>query len=128
MGAAISHRTCSSTRSIPRSSARPVWCLREWTASMIGGLEISLGALRHNAALLRDLAGARRTSFVLKGNAYGHGLAAVAQAVAPYASRLCVYRLEEAIALREAGIALPILVLGPVPPEALEDALAANVE
>jgi alanine racemase len=95
---------------------------------MIGGLEISLGALRHNAALLRDLAGARRTSFVLKGNAYGHGLAAVAQAVAPYASRLCVYRLEEAIALREAGIALPILVLGPVPPEALEDALAANVE
>jgi alanine racemase len=95
---------------------------------VIGGLEVSLGALRHNAALLRGLVGARRTAFVLKGNAYGHGLAAVAQAVAPYASRLCVYRLEEAIALREAGIALPILILGPVPPEGLEEALAAKAE
>ncbi len=41
---------------------------------------------------------------------------------------LCVYRLEEAIALREAGIAMPVLVLGPVPPEGLEDALAAKAE
>lgn len=95
---------------------------------VIGGLEISLGALRHNAAVLRDLAGARRTAFVLKGNAYGHGLSRVAQAVAPFACRLCVYRLEEALALREAGIALPVLVLGPVPPDGLEDALAAKVE
>ena len=95
---------------------------------MIGGLEISLEALRHNAALLRDLVGARRTAFVLKGNAYGHGLAAVAAAVSPFASRLCVYRLEEALALREAGIAMPVLILGPVPPEGLEDALAAKAE
>ena len=39
-----------------------------------------------------------------------------------------MYRLEEALALREAGIAMPILILGPVPPEGLEDALAAKAE
>ncbi len=37
-------------------------------------------------------------------------------------------RIEEAIALREGGITAPVLVLGPIPPSALDDALAANVE
>jgi alanine racemase len=95
---------------------------------VIGGLTISLGALRHNAALLRDLVGARRASFVVKGNAYGHGLVPVARAIEPYAARLCVYAIEEALALRAGGIAARILVMGPVPPEALDDALAADVE
>jgi alanine racemase len=101
---------------------------RQKSASVIGGLEISLGALRHNAGLLRDLVGARRTAFVVKGNAYGHGLLATSRAVEPFAARLCVYTLEEALALRSGGIAGPVLVLGPVPPEAVEEALAANVE
>ncbi|HEY6327412.1 MAG TPA: alanine racemase [Candidatus Cybelea sp.] len=95
---------------------------------MIGGLEISLSALRHNAGLLRDLAGARRAAFVVKGNAYGHGLLPTAQVVEPFAARLCVYTLEEALALRGGGIAGPLLVLGPVPPEAIEEALVGNVE
>jgi alanine racemase len=98
------------------------------SATVIGGLEISLSALRHNAGLLRDLVGARRAAFVVKGNAYGHGLLPVARAVAPFAARLCVYTLEEAVALRSAGIAGPLLVLGPVPPGALEEALAADLE
>ncbi len=42
--------------------------------------------------------------------------------------RLCVYAIEEAIALREGGITAPVLVLGPIPPPALNDALGANVE
>ncbi|HET6274810.1 MAG TPA: alanine racemase [Candidatus Cybelea sp.] len=95
---------------------------------MIGRLEISLSALRHNAALLRDLVGSQRASFVVKGNAYGHGLVPVARAVEPFATRLCVYTIDEALALRAGGIAIPVLVLGPIPPEALDDALAANAE
>jgi alanine racemase len=91
-------------------------------------LQISLRALRHNAALLRDLVGIRRSAFVLKGNAYGHGLVPAARAVEPFATRLCVYTVEEALALREAGIGAPLLVLGPVPPAALDDALAADIE
>ena len=95
---------------------------------MIGSLRISLAALRHNAGVLRDLVGARRTAFVLKGNAYGHGLTATARAVEPFAARLCTYSLDEALALREAGTTAPILVLGPVAADGLDDALAAGVE
>jgi alanine racemase len=95
---------------------------------MTGTLRISLPALRHNAGLLRDLVGARRTAFVVKGNAYGHGLLATARAVEPFAVRLCVYGLDEALALRAGGISGPVLVLGPVPADALDDALAAGVE
>lgn len=95
---------------------------------MIGSIEVSLPALRHNAALLRDLVGSHRTAFVVKGNAYGHGLVPVARAVERFATRLCVYTIDEALALRAGGVAIPILVLGPIPPEALDDALAANAE
>ena len=95
---------------------------------MTRSLQISLRALRHNAALLRDLVGNRRAAFVLKGNAYGHGLVPAARAVEPFATRLCVYTLEEALALRDAGIGAPLLVLGPVPSAALDEALAADIE
>lgn len=95
---------------------------------MIGSLEISLSAVRHNAGVLRDLVGTRGAAFVVKGNAYGHGLVPTARAAEPFAVRLCVYTIEEALALRSGGVSAPILVLGPVPPDAIEDALAANVE
>ncbi|MGC2407365.1 MAG: alanine racemase [Candidatus Cybelea sp.] len=95
---------------------------------MTRSLQISLRALRHNAALLRDLVGIRRAAFVLKGNAYGHGLVPAARAVEAFATRLCVYTVEEALALRDAGIGAPLLVLGPVPPAALDEALAADIE
>lgn len=95
---------------------------------VIGELTISSRALRHNAQLLRDLAGAQRAAFVVKGNAYGHGLVPVAKIVEPYAVRLCTYTVDEALALRGAGISVPILVLGPIPAEALVDALDASLE
>ncbi len=95
---------------------------------MIGRLRISLPALRHNAGILRRLVGQQRAAFVVKGNAYGHGLLETARVIEPLATRLCVYCVEEGLALRAAGIAGPILVLGPVPPEVLDEALAANLE
>ncbi len=93
---------------------------------VIGGLTVSLAALHHNARVLRDLIGSQRAAFVVKANAYGHGLVPVARAVEPLALRLCVYTIEEALALRAGGISKPILILGPVPPDAMEDAIAAN--
>jgi alanine racemase len=95
---------------------------------MIGGLEVSLGALRHNAGLLRDLVGTKRAAFVVKANAYGHGLLPVARAAEPFAARLCVYTIEEALALTAGGVTAPVLVLGPVPPAAIEEALVDKVE
>ncbi len=95
---------------------------------MIGRITVSSAALRHNAEALRALVGPERAAFVVKGNAYGHGLVATARTIEQLAARVCVYALEEALVLRAAGIAAPILVLGPIPPSALEDALEARVE
>jgi alanine racemase len=95
---------------------------------VIGGLRVSTSALRHNAAVLRALAGTPRAAFVVKGNAYGHGLVETARAIEAFAARLCTYTIEEGLALREAGIEVPVLVLGPVPPDALDEALAAGLE
>ncbi len=95
---------------------------------MIGSLRISLPALRNNARVLRDLVGAGRAAFVVKSNAYGHGLIETALAVEPFASRICVYAAEEGIALRDGGVTARVLVFGPVPEEMLADALAAKLE
>jgi alanine racemase len=95
---------------------------------MMGRLRISLRALRHNGDVLRRLVGPQRAAFVVKGNAYGHGLLETARVIEPLATRLCVYTVEEGLALRAGGIAAPILVLGPVPPGALDEAMAANLE
>ena len=95
---------------------------------MIGRLRISLRALRKNAQLLRDMVGPKHAAFVVKSNAYGHGLLETARAAEPLARRICVYAFEEALALREGGIAKPILVLGPIPPEALDDVMSARLD
>lgn len=95
---------------------------------MTGRLRISLGALRHNAQVLGELVGPERAAFVVKGNAYGHGLVPTALAIEPFAARICVYTIEEALALRQAGVTAPVLTLGPVSPAALDEALAKNVE
>jgi alanine racemase len=95
---------------------------------MIGEVRVSLGALRRNARALQQMVGIGRAAFVVKSNAYGHGLTQTAIAIEGFAARLCVYAVEEAIALREGGVNAPILVMGPVPPEALDAALAARAE
>ncbi len=75
-------------------------------------LEINLGAIKRNIQRINKLTG-RPVMAVVKANAYGHGLFDVAKAAEQAGiARLCVARLEEAIALREAGIRAPILVLG----------------
>ena len=54
---------------------------------------------------------------VVKADAYGHGAIPVARALeAAGADGFCVAALDEALALRRAGLARPILVLYPVPP------------
>jgi alanine racemase len=95
---------------------------------VIGRLRISVPAIRRNARTLRDMVGSKHAAFVVKSNAYGHGLVEIALATEPFARRVCVYALEEAIALRDGGVTKPILVLGPVPPEALNDAMAAKLD
>lgn len=71
---------------------------------------IDLDALRHNYQLARELSGARALA-VVKADAYGHGAVRCAQALEREADGFAVACIEEALALREAGIRAPILLL-----------------
>src|SRR5512143_3572532 len=73
---------------------------------------VSRGRLRANLAAVKALAAPARVMAILKANAYGHGLEAVARCLAPQADSFGVALVEEGIALRRLGIANPILVMG----------------
>ncbi len=80
--------------------------------------EVDLAAIAANLSVVRrhlqpDVA----LMAVVKSNAYGHGAEAVAATCLEQgADMLGVARLDEAIALREAGIAGPVLILNPTAP------------
>jgi alanine racemase len=76
-------------------------------------IEIDHAALRHNLAVLRRLAGDdKQVIGVVKANAYGHGAVEVSRTlVAGGVERLAVATLDEALALRDAGIDGPLLLL-----------------
>ena len=60
---------------------------------------------------------------VVKADAYGHGMIPVARTLASAgAAALCVATLDEAVALREAGVDGEILVLYPIPPGEVAEA------
>jgi len=75
-------------------------------------IRVDLDALSHNLRALEAHAKAPVMAIV-KANAYGHGLVPVARHLqAQGVAQLGVAFLEEGIALRQAGITVPILVLG----------------
>ena len=88
---------------------------------------IRLGAIRHNYQRIAATAPGARVMAVVKANAYGHGMIPVANALED-ADALAVARLAEAIALRDAGIDKPLVLLGGVlAAEDLGTALDINV-
>ncbi len=91
--------------------------------------EIDLEAIAHNVRQLKAiLTPPARFMAVVKANGYGHGAAAVAaKAIEAGADMLGVARIDEAIALRQAGIAYPLLVFGPPPPERIPDIAAYDL-
>ncbi len=59
---------------------------------------------------------------VVKANAYGHGAIETSRALIRHGvTRLAVFSTEEGMALRQAGITVPIVVLGPVFKEQFDD-------
>jgi alanine racemase len=75
--------------------------------------EIDRSALRHNAGIVRERIGSAEMLAVVKANAYGHGLVGVAEALAKDAQLFGVANLEEALALRAAGLSHPVIILSP---------------
>jgi len=76
-------------------------------------LELSRDGIEHNIACYKNRIGDTMLGVVVKSNAYGHGLQQVAQICEGNnaVSYLCTANALEAIALRQAGIKKPILVM-----------------
>jgi len=93
-------------------------------------IEISRDAYRHNLATFRRmLAPGSAFMAVVKANAYGHGLLPVARLAAEEGvDMLGVDSLEEAVALREDGLATPIMVLGYIPLDELAAVVRHRLE
>ncbi len=92
--------------------------------------EISLDAIAANVrAACRLAAPGAQVMAVVKADAYGHGAVPVARvALQAGATWLGVAIPEEAVPLRSAGIAAPILVLGLIAPEQAELVLANGLQ
>lgn len=79
---------------------------------------INLYKLENNLKRIKDVINNRMLTFIVKANAYGHGLVEISKFVEK--KKLCnflgVSSIEEGITLRENGIKLPVLVLGSIYP------------
>lgn len=96
----------------PRRFFRPTWA------------EVDLSVVRANLKRFRAAVGPKpKLLFVVKANAYGHGAVPCAKAGQELADWFGVSSVEEGLALRQAGIRKPILVLGSLYP--FESFLAA---
>lgn len=90
---------------------------------------IDLDAIAHNVRVLRDHAGTAQVMAVVKADAYGHGAAAVARAaLAAGAAELGVATVDEALALRRAGVTAPVLAWLHPPGTDFGPALRADVQ
>ncbi|MDQ2847639.1 MAG: alanine racemase, partial [Actinomycetota bacterium] len=91
---------------------------------------VDLAAIRANLTALRALIGpATAVMAVVKADGYGHGAAAVARAaVSAGADALGVATLDEAVALRQAGLTAPLVAWLWVPTEDPGPALATGVQ
>ncbi len=90
--------------------------------------EVDLDAVAHNVAVLCAAAAPAAVWAVVKADAYGHGAVAVARtAVAAGAAGLCVALVQEAAALRAAGVAANVLVLSEQPAAQAAEAVALGV-
>jgi alanine racemase len=92
--------------------------------------EVHLNRIRHNVQAIRQRLNAGvKLMAVVKGGGYGHGTVQAAKAaVEAGAEALAVSDLEEALLLRRAEIAVPILVLSPISPLAVDKAADFRID
>lgn len=101
----------------PGAGYRPTW------------VEIDTRAFAANVDSIADLLpdGSRLVA-VLKADAYGHGAVELARVCKPErVAMIATALLEESLALRDAGIRLPLLVLGPMDERAIAAAVDAGI-
>lgn len=92
-------------------------------------IEVDHAAIRSNLSALRARAPGSDVIGVVKANAYGHGDVAVARTlIAAGVERLAVATVDEALRLRESGIAAPILLLWGIGPSEIDAVVEARLE
>ncbi len=93
-------------------------------------IKIDLKAIEHNFRTLKSLLVDTRVGIiaVVKSDAYGHGMLEVSQVLERTGAwGFGISEIEEAIALRNGGIDLPILLMAGLPPGAEREALALDL-
>lgn len=98
-------------------------------ATPLSWIEISQTALRHNLREIRKVVGSTVQIFpCVKANAYGHGVAYVAQAmIESGVAGFSVAEFEEACSLREQNVTHPIRIMSPLPDAHLHAAANADL-
>ena len=93
-------------------------------------IEVDAAALAHNATVLRRaIPAGTRLGILVKANGYGHGMLVAAHAaIAGGADQLMVVSIEEALALRAAGLDGPLLIVYPIDAAAVDDVARAGIE
>lgn len=89
---------------------------------------IDLSALQHNCQLVKNLCPQSKNMAIIKADAYGHGAIAVARALEDMVHGFGVAYIEEALALRKAGITTSIHVLeGAITTDEIDLAAEENI-
>jgi alanine racemase len=92
-------------------------------------IEIDLDQFKKNVEIVRQHIGRVLYCLPIKANAYGHGLCSIGKiAEASGIDYLAVAHLQEGIALREAGVQIPILVLGAIHEDQIPDLIHFSLE
>lgn len=91
-------------------------------------IEIDVAQFKNNLMTIRKHIGKSRFCLPVKANAYGHGLIGIAKAAAGLVDCLAVSCLQEGMMLRNAGISAPILVLGAIHEDQVDDLIGFNLE
>lgn len=90
--------------------------------------EIDLNICRNNVLNIKNLLkNDCKLMYVIKADAYGHGAEAVSKTVENIVDSFAVATIEEAISLREYGVAKPILILGYTPVNNAENLYKYNI-
>ena len=90
-------------------------------------VEVNLDHLCENLKAIKAKTAPAKVMIIIKANAYGHGMEAVARYLSPHADYIGVAVLEEGIILREMGIRTPILVLGGIWEEQIPEFIKNNL-
>jgi alanine racemase len=72
---------------------------------------LSTDNLLHNLNVIKAQAPRSKIIAMVKANAYGHGLRSVSSRLAPHVDMLGVASIDEAMALRQIGLTIPILLI-----------------